>query len=102
MKRKRCFLNQIIQFNSLNTWTEPGIFVRGGGGSRSVWQKKARKKFFYVYFSPQHILQKSNGKFPNNLSFSRFQRGSNLFQGGGGVQPFPGGGGGGGPIAYSL
>ena len=35
--------------------------------------------------------------------FSRFQRGSNIFQGG--VQLFPGGGGGGGgggPIAYSL
>ena len=35
--------------------------------------------------------------------FSRFQRGSNIFQGGGGggvVHLFPGGGGG--PIAYSL
>ena len=31
--------------------------------------------------------------------FSRFQKGSNIFQG---VQLFPRGGGGGGPIAYSL
>ena len=34
-----------------------------------------------------------------NYHFSRFQRGSNIFQGG--VELFPGGGGGG-PIAYSL
>ena len=30
-----------------------------------------------------------------NYNFLRFQRGSNIFQGGGGVQLFPGGGGGG-------
>ena len=44
------------------------------------------------------------GYFKENYYFSRFQRGSNIFQGGG-VQLFPGGGGGGGgggPIAYSL
>ena len=41
-------------------------------------------------------------KFKENYHFSRFQRGSNIFQGGGGggVQLFPGAGGG--PIAYSL
>ena len=41
--------------------------------------------------------------FKGNYHFSKFQRGSNIFQGrGGGVQLFPGGGGRGGPIAYSL
>ena len=51
------------------------------GGSRSVWQKKALTSFF---FSPQLILQKLNGQFKKkNYNFSRFQRGSNIFQGGG-------------------
>ena len=44
--------------------------------------------FFLFFFSPQLILQKSNGQFQRNLSFSAFQRGSNIFQG---VQLFPGG-----------
>ena len=34
--------------------------------------------------------------------FSRFQRASNILQGGGGGPTFSRGGGGGGPIAYSL
>ena len=74
-----------------------------------------------IFFSPQLILQKSNGQFQRNLSFfgvpegvqhlqgggggrgvQHFQGGSNIFKGGvgsnifkGGVQLFPGGGGGG-------
>ena len=37
----------------------------------------------------QHVLQRvSNGYFKENYKFSRFQRGSNIFQG---VQLFPGG-----------
>ena len=40
-------------------------------------------------------------KFKEIYHFSRFQRGSNIFQGGGGLT-FSRGGGGGGPIAYSL
>ena len=55
-----------------------------GGGSRSVWQKSSDNDFF----SPQLILQKSNGQFQRNLSFSRLQMESNFFQG---VQLFPGG-----------
>ena len=43
--------------------------------------KKSSDVFFF--FSPQLILQKSNGQFQRNLSFSRFQRGSNISQGGG-------------------
>ena len=45
---------------------------------------------FFVFFSPQLILQKSNGQFQRKLSFSKFRRGSNVFQGEGG------------PIAHSL
>ena len=55
--------------------------------------KKALTTFFF-FFSPQLILQKSNGQFQRNLSFSRFQRGSNFSRGG---PTFSRGG----PIAYS-
>ena len=46
--------------------------------------------YFFILFSPQLILQKSNGQFQRKLSFSKFRRGSNVFQGEGG------------PIAHSL
>ena len=52
--------------------------------------------FFFLFFSPQLILQKSNGQFQRNLSFFKVPEG---------VQHFPGGGSNfsrGGPIAYSL
>ena len=74
---------------------EPGIFVRGGGPGQS--DKKSSDNVFF-FFSPQLILQKSNGQFQRNLSFFKVPEGSNIFQGGGGVQLFPGGN----PIAYSL
>ena len=66
-------------------------FRQGGPGQSD------RKSSDVVFFSPQLILQKSNGQFHRNLSFSRFQRGSNIFQGGGGGGSnfFRGGGGGG-------
>ena len=69
---------------------DPGIFVRGGPG-------QSEKKKLFV-FSPQLILQKSNGQFQRNLSFFKVPEG---------VRHFPGAGGGsnffqGGPIAYSL
>ena len=67
-------------------------FVRGGPGQTD-------KKSSDVFFSPQLILQKSNGQFQRNLSFFMVPEW---------VQHFPGVGGGGsnffqvGPIAYSL
>ena len=65
-------------------------FRQGGPGQSD---KKALTFFFYfLFFSPQLILQKSNGQFQRTLSFSRLQSGSNIFQWGG-VQLFPGGGG---------
>ena len=52
----------------------------------------------FFLFSPQLILQKSNGQFQRNLSFFKVPEGVQRFPGGG-VQLFPGGGG---QIAYSL
>ena len=97
---------------------DPGIFVRGGGGGggfRSIWEKELWQRFF----SPQLILQKSNGIFQRKLSLYKvpdgvqhFPEGVQLFQGGGGggsncIFPiethitcdFPGGGGRSGPPA---
>ena len=64
-----------------HTCPDPGIFGRGVQVSLT---KKALTTFF---FSPQLILQKSNGQFQRNLSFFKVPEG---------VQHFPGGGGGGG------
>ena len=76
---------------------DPGIFVRGGPGQSD---KKSSDNVFF-FFSPQLILQRSNGQFQRNLSFFKVPEGVQHFPGGGGggVQLFPGGGG---PIAYSL
>ena len=75
-QRKANFIND----NVVNADQE--IFVRGAG-SRSVCQKKAPTFFFcFVFFSPQLILQKSNGQFQRNLSFFKVPKG---------VQHFPGG-----------
>ena len=52
---------------------------RGGGGPGQSDN---------VFFSPQLILQESNGQFQRDLSFFKFREGSNIFQG---VQLFPGG-----------
>ena len=65
---------------------------RQGGPGQSYKKSSDNVSFF---FSPQLILQKSNGQFQRNLSFSRLQRGSNIFQGGGGPTFSRGGGGGG-------
>ena len=58
------------------------------GGSMSVWHKKLWC-FFFFFFSPQLILQKSNGQFQRNLSFFKVPEGVQHFPGG--VQLFPGG-----------
>ena len=72
---------------------DPGIFVRG------VQTKSSDNAFFF--FSPQLILQKSNGQFQRNQSFFKVPAGVQHFPGrGGGGPTFSRGGGG--PIAYSL
>ena len=80
-------------------------FRRGGGGGVQVSLTKSSDNVFFIFyfyflFSPQLILQKSNGQFQRNLSLFKVPEGVQHFPGGGGVQLFPGGGGG--PIAYSL
>ena len=60
----------------------------GGGGPGQSDKKSSDNVFFFSFlFSPQLILQKSNGQFQRNLSFFKVPEG---------VQHFPGGGGGGG------
>ena len=51
------------------------------GGPGQSDKKKLR---FFFFFSPQLILQKSNGQFKRNLSFFKVPEGVQLFPGGGG------------------
>ena len=69
--------------------------------SVSLTKKKALTTFF-LFFSPQLILQKSNGQFQRNLSFFKVAEGVQHFPGGGGVQLFPGGGGGGSNCLFPI
>ena len=62
------------------TCADPGIFVRGGGGPGQV--SLTKKSSDNIFFSPQLILQKSNGQFQRNLLFFKVPEG---------VQQFPGG-----------
>ena len=81
-----------LSHSSRRTCADPGIFVRG------VQVSLTKKALTFFFFSPQLILQKSNGQFKRNLSFFIFlgSRGGPTFSGGGGgggggVQLFPGG-----------
>ena len=73
----RSFMSSVLFYISILYMRGSRNFRQGGSGQSD---KKALTTFFF--FSPQLILQKSNGQFQRNLSFSRFQRGSNIFQGG--------------------
>ena len=53
-----------------------------GGPDQS--DKKALTTFLFFIFSPQLILQKSNGQFQRNLSFFQGSRGGPTFSRGGG------------------
>ena len=73
---------------------DPGIFVRGVQVNP---KKTSSGNDFFLVLSLFYRSQMVN--FKAIYHFSRFQRGTNIFKGGGGgVQLFPGGG----PIAYSL
>ena len=76
---------------------DPRIFVRRGGGGPGQSDKKSSDNVFLYFFSPNLILQKSNGQFQRNLSFFKVPEGVQHFSGGPtfsrGVQLFPGGGG---------
>ena len=62
-------------------------FVQGGVGPG-----QSDKKALTPFFSPQLILQSQMVNFKENYHFSRFPRGSNIFQGGGESNFFRGGG----------
>ena len=94
---------QILSFKSCSLWYHARIqeFLSGGwggggggggGGSRSIWQKKIWR-FFFCFFLVLSLFYRSQMvNFKDNYHLSRFQRGSNIFQGGptfsrgGGVQ----------------
>ena len=68
-------------------------FSSGGGWGPGQSDKKKlcnNGVFLFCFFSPQLILQKSNGQFQRNLSFFKVPEGVRHFPGGG-VQLFPGG-----------
>ena len=78
----------------------------GGGGGRGPGQsdKKALTTFFIYFFHYFFLVLSLFNRcqmvnFIEIYHFSRFQRGANIFQGGGGVSNFFQGRG---PIAYSL
>ena len=74
-------------------------FFRGGGGVHARRPEMDNVFFLLLLFCPQLILQFIEGVqwfyYRENYTFPRIQKGSNIFQGGGGVQLFLGGGGGG-------
>ena len=57
-------------------------FRQGGWGGPGQSGKKSSDNVFFFFFSPQLILQKSNGQFQRKLSFFKVPEG---------VQHFPGG-----------
>ena len=64
-----------------------------GGGVQALLPENSSDNVFFPFFSPQLILKFYRGLlmvyFRENYNFSRFQTGSNIFQGGGGVHHFP-------------
>ena len=73
----------------------PTKFMPSDGLSRLVQNGGVQVNLTsFVFFSPQLILQKSNGSFQRKLSFFKVPEGVQHFPVG--VQLFPGGGGGGG------
>ena len=59
-----------------------------GGGPGPTARKQPEQRFFVFFFSPQLILQLTEGVqwfyYRDNYTFPRIQGGSNFFQGGGG------------------
>ena len=73
------------------TCADPGIFVRGGGGpGQSDKKSSGNVSFFFLVLSLFYSSKMVH--FKEIYHFSRFQRGSNIFQGG---PTFSKGGGGG-------
>ena len=76
--------NRFAHAQSLNYMRGSRNFRQGGGGG-GVQVNLTKKADIFFFFSPQLVLQISQMvNFKENYHFSRFQRGSNIFQGGGG------------------
>ena len=60
---------------------DPGIFVRGGPGQSD---KKRSDKVFFFFLVLNLFYRSQKVNFKEIYHFSRFQRESNIFQGGGG------------------
>ena len=71
-------LGRVITNQHTNAFADPGIFVRGVQVNQI---KKALTTLFFLVHSLFYRSQLVN--FKENYHFSRFQRGSNIFQGGG-------------------
>ena len=76
--------DQAAPIGAVCSCADAGIFVRGGPDKKS-----SDVLFIFFFFSPQLILQKSNGQFRRNLSFFKVPEG--VQHSPGGVQLFPGG-----------
>ena len=93
VKMSHCWKSHVAAELCLLSCPDPGIFVRGGPGQSD---NKALLKFFLFFLVLSLFYRSQMVNLKEIYHFSRFQKGSNIFQG---VQLFPGGGG---PIAYSL
>ena len=83
-------MRRLILLEPGHACVDPGIFVRGGPGQSD---KKKLCPFFFFFLVLSLFYRNQIINFIEIYHFSRFQRGSNIFQGGGGggVQLFPGG-----------
>ena len=81
VKMPHCWESHVAAQLCLRSCADPGISVRGGGGVQVSLTKKLS-----LFYRSQML------NFKEIYHFSRFQKGSNIFQG---VQLIPGGGGGG-------
>ena len=84
---KNSFRNYNRVSNNLEPWFHARIQEFSSGGSRSIPQKKALTTFFFFFFFFLVLClfyRSQMVNFKEIYYFSRFQRGSNIFQGGGG------------------
>ena len=73
-----------MRFTCCCTCADPGIFVRGVGGGPGQADKKTLTTFFFFFLVFSLFYRSQMVNFKEIYHFSRFQRGSNIFQGGGG------------------
>ena len=85
----------MLVIKSNNSCSDPGIFVRwggGGGGGPGQTDEKSSDNAFYFILVLIIFYRSQMVNFNEIYHFSRLERGSNIFQGGGGSNFFQGGG----------